>query len=364
MRIFIPDMAAFFSWMDQSGYRYVVLRNAPAFLNGYPAPGSKDDVDMLVDDAALAPIRARYGRYRKRQGVKCDVYDVSGTAEGAYTGQAYYPRPLAEWMLGEREMFHDRFYVARPRPYLFGLMYHISYQKAERSKIDRRDESLSLDSKYVPELRDLMARAGVSIPLTLAAFDAALRAEGLGPTYRQLEGILANDFSRGIKGRHLAEVCDVPAGEMNLFVIREVVARRGLVEDVSRRIHEAYVVLAEKDISWLTHLRTGKQMRGGKWRRGGRPVKAMVVFDPEPVATTDEDRAVHPFVFNARQFMKRDLRAWFAETTGLDPWHNPLHSTDNEAEALGHLALYFTPEEREAIYARLDVLRTPAAGEA
>jgi len=360
MRIFVPDMAELFAWLESSGWRYVVLRNAPAFVSGYPAPGSKDDVDMLVEDAALAPIKEKYGRVRRRQGVKCDFYDVSGTGDGTYCGEAYYPRPLAEPMLGERERFADRFFVAQPKGYLYGLIYHIAYQKAERSKIDRTDPAKSGGSKYVPELTDLMARSGIALPLTLTAFDDELHRVGLQPTYRQLAAILVNDFSRNVKSRFLAEVADRPAGEMNLFVIRQIAAKKGLVEAMAARIAEHYEILAQADIPWLTRLKTAKGMRGGKWRRGGHPVRAMVVYDPAPIPTSEAERKVHPYVFNGRQFMKRGLRDWFAETTGLDTWHNPLHSTDNEAEAMGHLNLFFTPEERQAIYDRLAEIRAEA----
>jgi hypothetical protein len=59
--------------------------------------------------------------------------------------------------------------------------------------------------------------------------------------------------------------------------------------------------------------------------------------------------------------MKRDLRDWFAKATGLHTKHNPLHSTDNEAEAIGHLALFFTPEQRADLYERIQALRKPGA---
>jgi hypothetical protein len=360
MRIFVPDMAELFAWLESSGWAYVVLRNAPAFASGYPAPGSKDDVDMLVEDAALAPIKARYGKVRRRQGVKCDFYDVSGTGEGTYCGEAYYPRPLAELMLAERERYADRFFVAQPKGYLQGLMYHIAYQKAERSKIDIDDPEKSGDSKYVPELLDLMKRSGLTVPLTLSAFDDALQRAGMAPTYRQLAAILVNDFKRDVKSPFLARVADRPTGEMNLFVVREIAAKKGLVEAMAERIGAHYELIARTDIPWLTRMKTSKRMRGGKWRRGGHPVLAMVVYDPAPIPTTAEERKVHPLVFNGRQFMKRGLRDWFSQTTGLDPWHNPLHSTDNEAEAMGHLPLFFSPTECEAIYDRLARIR--AAG--
>ena len=98
-------------------------------------------------------------------------------------------------------------------------------------------------------------------------------------------------------------------------------------------------------------------MRGGKWKRGGKPQLAVVVFDPNPVVATESERQVHPFVFNARQFIKREWREWFTAETGARPQDNPIHSTDNEAEAVGHLPLFFDATEQQHILGQLAVSR-------
>jgi hypothetical protein len=357
MRIFIPDMDEFHAWMDQSGRRYVVLRNGDAFLAGWPPRGGKDDVDMLVEDGVLPAVGARYGRFSKHQGVKCDLYDVGGSPAGAYQGLPYYPEALADMLLDSRQRFHGRFYTAGARAWLLGLIFHIAYHKAERSKIDRLDPAASEGSKYVGELRRLMAESGEAFDLTLTAFHQRLKRDGLDVPYRQLAAILVNDFSRHVKSRFLAEVANEPAGEMNLFVIRRIAHGRGQAQALVDRLAAEYEIVARADIPWLTRLRTNKRIRGGKWRRGGPPVLALVVFDPAPQPAEGDEAKAHPFVFNGRQFIKRGLRDWFSGVTGLNPWHNPLHSTDNEAEALGHLPLYFSPAECEAIYQRLEARR-------
>ncbi|MDO9338398.1 MAG: hypothetical protein Q7T61_18550 [Caulobacter sp.] len=361
MRLYAPDMDEFLGWMDSQGIRYVVLRNAPAFLQGWPVLGGKDDVDMLVDDGALERIGARYGRYSKMQGVKCDLYDRSGSARGAYQGLAYYPPALADLLLDNRERLEGRFWIPQPKAYLLGLIFHIAYHKAERSKIDRLDPAASEGSKYVAELRDLMARAGEAFPLTLTAFHERLKAEAMAVPYRQLAAILINDFQRHVKSRFLAEVANEPAGEMNLFVIRRVASARGQAKMLLDAIAGEYEILVDKAIPWLTRLKTNRKIRGGKWARGGPPVHAVIVFDRNPITATGDEARPHPFVFNGRQFMKKGLRDRFSKLTGLHTRHNPLHSTDNEAEALGHLNLYFTPEEREALYQRLETIRAEMA---
>src|SRR5690606_24225707 len=145
---------------------------------------------------------------------------------------------------------------------------------------------------------------------------------------------------------------DLP-GEMNLFVIRQVALRNNLQQEIIRALRDHYRILLVKDIPFLTRQMRSKGMRGGKWRRGGKPCIAVVVFDPHPAPTTAEDRKVHPFVFNSRQFMKRELREWFTRVTGEKASQNPIHSTDNEAEAAGHFPLFFSAHEQEDIFDRL-----------
>ena len=79
MRLYAPDMDEFLGWMDSEGIRYAVLRNAPAFVNSWPARGGKDDVDMLVDDGALD----RIGVYAVRHGLGRVVILTSNGSFGA-----------------------------------------------------------------------------------------------------------------------------------------------------------------------------------------------------------------------------------------------------------------------------------------
>jgi hypothetical protein len=103
----------------------------------------------------------------------------------------------------------------------------------------------------------------------------------------------------------------------------------------------------------LIRRKMAKNMRGGKWRRSGKPFIVVVVFDHEPQATSHEDREVHPFVFNSKQFFKRAYRGKFTQSTTAGAKENPLHSTDNEAEAIAHLPLFFTDKEQEQIFEKL-----------
>lgn len=358
MRIFVPDLTEFFTWLEKEGHTYVVLRGFLDFDKGYPRPGTKQDVDLLVEDAANEPIRKRYGRYKRKQGVICDVYGVTSKAHGRYVERPYYPKALAEYTLAGRRKWKNMFYVPAARAHLLSLIYHLAYQKKqERSGIDISDPALSAGSKYCREIDHLTAETGIALPCTLSAFHALLKKEGYAIPYEHLVSTLQDQFHHEYKDLFLAQVCAGEKGELNMYVIRKVSVDQKTHADLINALRKHYTVLAVKDIPLMTRVMKSRKMRGGKWRRGGQPCIAVIVFDPHPIPRSGDDGKNHPFVFNARQFIKTEIREWFTKTTGLHPKENPIHSTDNEAEAVGHLPLFFSRHEQDDIFHRLADLR-------
>lgn len=357
MRLYIPDMDDFFSWMDLENYQYVVLRGFFDYLNGYPAFGSKEDIDLLVEDAALNEIRERYRRVRKRNGVKCDVYSVSGKNDGDFLGKHYYPVKLATFILDGRVRWNDKFYVPGAEGHLYSLIFHIAYQKAELSKIGFNDTASSAGSKYIFELDEICKSITFTVEYTLLSFHQLLQSKGYAVEYEVLVSYLQNDFSRGRKSYFLAWVMNELPGELNMYVIRKVAVKKQKQDEFVEKLKEHYRVMLVKDIPYFKRLFQSKHMRGGKWKRGGKPYIAVIVFDDAPVESTKEERETHPFVFNAKQFIKPALREWFAKETGVRLKENPIHSTDNEAEAVGHFPLFLSASEQESIFSRLEKFR-------
>ncbi len=356
MRVYIPDMTEFFSWMDRAGLQYVVLRSFEGYDKGYPAHGAKEDIDLLVEDIALPQIGLRYHKVGKKQGVKCDFYNISGADHGGYLGHSYYPKALAEMALETRRLWKDKFYVPGAMAHLLTLLYHIVYHKAEVSKLEIYEER---ESKYKSAVDNLTRELGIELPHTLWDFHTYLKKNNADIPYDVLITYMQNDFVRRKKGVQML-YCLLGAeqkGELNLFVIRSSAVETGTHEHLIRFLREHYQTIVVKDIPLMARLTQSGKMRGGKWRRGGRPAVAVVVFDPKPTPTTAEDRKIHPFVFNSRQFVKRGWRDWFTEKTGLKASTNPIHSTDNEAEAIAHLPLFFSTHEQEDILIRLADLR-------
>lgn len=356
MRVYIPDMTEFFRWMDSVGLQYVVLRGFSGFDKGYPAHGAKEGVDILVEDLALPQIGLRYYKIGKKHGVKCDVYNVTGEHHGGYLGHAYYPRTLAEEILSTRRLWNENFYVPSARPHLLSLIYHIAYRKAESAGLALYEPK---ESKYKEELDTLTAELGIELPHTLLDFHEYLKKSNCVLPFATLVDYVQNDFARHYKhvGLFYSMLMAENKGEMNLFVIRNVALETGTHAELIRFLRAHYQIILVKDIPFADQVLRAGKMRGGKWKRGGKPVIAVLVYDPSPKPTTEEERKVHPFVLNARQFVKRAWRDWFTEKTGQKASANPIHSTDNEAEAIAHLPLFFSAHEQEDILDRLAKLR-------
>lgn len=359
MRLYIPDMTEFFAFCDLEGFRYAVLRDFEGYAHGFPKAGGKQDVDLLVEDALLPLMRERYGRISKRRGVKCDVYSVSGADDGGYFGYPYYPPSFARDILDKRVWWKDLFYVPTPEHHLLALMYHLAYQKAENSGLHMDNPEAARGTKYYDELESLTKTLGIAMPYTLMEFHTRLKAAGLVVPYDVLAAYLKNEFARHRKSMFLGRLCDeMKKGELNLFVIRKTAVKKKQQDAMMEAIRAAgYDVLAVKDIPWRQHVTKSRKMRGGKWRRGGRPMIAVVVFDRAPVLSNAEDRKTHPHVFNKRQYFKQVLRVKFTGETGADPKSNPIHSTDNEAEAIGHFPMFFTDAEQRDIFAKAEKIR-------
>lgn len=350
-------MDEFFAWMDREGFPCVVLRNAEEFVHGYPKPGSKKDVDCLIADASVKPIQARYGGIARRAGVKCDFYSVNPGLGADYLHHAYFPPALAHSVLQHRSRHPRGFFVPSPRDAFDTLAFHIAYHKAETSGFDYSDPAPARATKYFAELERLRSTLGLECEFNLSGLHQYLSGRGYAPEFGRLAAYVQNDFAHHRKGRFFAELFNVGPGELNLFVIRSAAVRHGAHLSITRWLRRHYRLVLLKRISFFGRAILSRRMRGNKWRRGGKPWIALCVFDPAPIATTAAERAVHPLVFNSKQFLKREIREWFVANHRVRPSINPIHSTDNEAEAIGHFPLFFTPDEQRRIFTRLARLR-------
>jgi len=365
MRVYLRKPQAFFSWLDENHFQYAVLRG---YRNMGEAPkrGGKDDLDILVEDRAVGPVLAHARRVPKALGLKCDIYSAGANRGADFAGCAYFPEALARSILQNRVRWENAFYIPSDRDLYDSLLFHLAYQKAEASKADAFDPAAFRNYKRYEFVKALALRLGQPYDLSLFDMHRLLVARGYGIDLPRAARYLQNQFKHRLKSPFYAMLFAVDQpGELNLFVLRAKAVRRGFRQTMLDEIAKQYRVLAAKDIPWFTRLTQAKHMRGNKWRWGGWPVVAVAVFDPAPQWRSRAQRETeHPLVFNSRQFFKRDLRDRIVRDGRLYHKDNALHSTDNEAEAVGHLDLFFAPEEEQALYARVAELRAELRGAA
>lgn len=353
MSLYARSTIELFHWLNAEDARYVVLRDTHRL--GVQERAVPDDVDLLIEDEAIPDLREKFAPARR--GVKIDVYGVRGQHGSDYHRFSHLPEALAAGILDRRQLVDDDYYEPAPADQLNGLLYHLLYHKNLQSGIDWSDPQRSARSPHAAELSRLMNESGIELELTQQALHAHLQSQGLAVTEERLIAYIQNDFHHGRKSFFHAWLQNQHPGELNLFVIRGIAIKHHRTDDLLRMLEERFRILKTKSIPWKVRFVMRKRMRGGKWRRGGRPHVAVVVFDPRPTPTTEEDRSVHPFVFNRNQFAKLEWRDWFVANTTARDKDNPIHSTDNEAEAFGHLPLFFDETEQQEIYHALLRLR-------
>jgi len=362
LSIRIASPRALFDWLNERDAPYAVLRAADPPAVGSEPGAAGDDIDLLLGDEFVGAVAEKFHVGRFHSGVKCDLYGVLGHAGSAYLGYPHLPPILAERILAHRRLRRGGYFAPSPREELLALLYHIVYHKNLQSGIHWRDPAASSASPYRPMLEALLSELGESMPFTHERFHAYLVEHGFGIEHGPLIAYTQHDFRHGRKAFFHARLHDAFPGEMNLYVIRRIAVAMGREADLIRSLEAQFRIVQTKEVALRTRLRARSRMRGGKWRRGGLPCIAVVVFDETPVPATEAEKAVHPFVFNRNQFIKQDLREWFIATTGARARDNPIHSTDNEAEAIGHLPLFFSEREQAEILERVRSLRQARAG--
>lgn len=340
MRIYIPDPAEFFGFLERAGLEYVALTG--------PDTGA---VMILAEDLAMAQIGLRYHAYRAGQGVLCDVYSVTGDDYGDYLGHSFYPEALAHRLLDGRRPSGagtalPDMYVPAPRAHLLALAYHLAYRLGEESGLALAEHR---ETSHAAQLDALARDAGIDLPHTLLDFHEFLKKEGAEIPYDVLVSYIQQDGASPFRSLLAAG----QKGEMTLFLLRAAAVRTGAASALISLMRHQYKTIVVKDIPLLDQLRHAR-------RFGGRPAVAVVAYDPQPIPATEDSRAENPDVFNQRRFITRDWRDAFIENTGAPAHIDPVWAADNEALAITTLPLFFSRHEQQDIFHRLAILREDA----
>lgn len=337
--------AAVYTRLDAEAWTYVAI-----------CRGDRE-LDVLVNDQHIGRARRLLGGRRSRGAVAVHLFGVEGEHGGDYLGFSCLPGELARRALSSRVAMPGGGYRPGANDLVLCLAYRLTYHFNQQSGIHWRDAGDNVKTPMNDALRQAMSAAGIELPLNHCALHNHLVKHGFGVTTERLIAYIREDFRCGRKVFFHAWLLNQLPGEMNLFVVRAIAIDKHKQEAMLERLRELYEIVAVKRVAWPRRIRAGRRMRGGRWDRGGKPCIAVVVFDARPRPTSEDQRRVHAFVFNAKQLIKQDWRTWFINETDADERANPIHSTDNEAEALAHLPLFFSAGEERGILRRLDELR-------
>jgi hypothetical protein len=353
-RRYIPHalgIEGFLRRVDTGGVRHAVLR----WFEHLPQLPADEDIDLLVDDAALESVHAVLEAGPGIQPI--DVYSVTGLPGGDYRAMPYYPPYLAEQLLDRAIRHRHLCHVPAPREHFLSLAYHVLYHKGANSglpsdvRTQRRSRS---DHNYSSVLGRLAKELEIDVPVTLEDLDAYLDSQGWRPPHDMLVRLARhNRWVRSLL--HRPETGPAADDRLAVFLVREAALRRGGIERAEKLIQSyGFDIVVTQMIERDTSSHVARSIRGGNWGRGpwpisgGPPVAAIVAYDPAPIPLTRRQRRRFPFVANARLLCKEQLRDAFNDGVPADQHCNAVHSSDNGREATDYLRIIM-PEAIESL---------------
>ncbi|WP_214402284.1 hypothetical protein [Pseudonocardia lacus] len=332
----------FFARLAANDVEHAVLR----WFDGLPAVEPDEDVDILVADEDLPFVHTLLvDQPAGLSSQKFDVYSVSGLPGSDFREIPYYPPSFARELLATAVPRPGGHRVPDPLHHFRSLAYHAVYHKGYASGLAAEpgapgDPALS-DHDYAAVLAGLAADLGLDVAPDLASLDEHLHEHGLRPPLDALERLRpGNPWIRDRFFSAPPEIDEVWSG-LAVFVVRDRAADRTaeIVEQLDRQGFEVLdtVVLdpEQRDLA-------GRGLRGGNWERGpfplsgGAPAAFVIAYDVAPRL-----RPGDPW-WGANQRIpaaKADVRTHLLATVGEERRYNPLHSSDNPAQAVDYLAV-------------------------
>jgi hypothetical protein len=350
--------------LEEQGIRYAVLR----WFESLPHLEPGEDLDVLVADEDVEEFRNVL--HEEPGTLPVDVYSESGLNGSDYQGAAYYPPRLAAGILdGAQRHAPSGLLVPGLDDHLLSLAYHAGYHKGLASGLPSellRSRQPEPEHDYEAELARLALASGSTLTATLEGVDAFLNSRGWRPPKDTLRRLSASNewirryfFAEGESEREASQVA--------VFLVRErTLTRVGLDDVLGVLDHYGFEVVKTVDLHGEARSRCALNTRGGNWSRGpfaengGEPVVAVVTLHHAPQVVSAALLKQYPSLSNAEIFFaKRAIRDLVTAHT-LDERHfNPVHSSDNEAEAWEYVEAAM-PDAVEEVRAEVERRRLAA----
>ena len=334
----------FFELLNERELNYVILR----WFDELPFLDLDEDVDLLISDDHIEKVR---DLLNERVGIlPFDIYSVGGLPGSNFKNIAYYPPYIAETILDQRELWNTKYFVPSKRHHFLSLMYHAVYHKGEKSGIPAKSggvvKKIPQDHDYPGILQQLASETGMALEeISLESFHHLLEEEGWAPstdTIRKLIGVSGNWLESVIKSSEHNFDKD---GELMVFVVREWAEERQLTPKVIDWFERNGLCLIRAITLDEEQKRNAAQsMRGGNWGQGpwavsgGKPSTLLIMYDYHPKPLTAKMKKKYPHVSNEHYLLKEQLRSEINFSLSKEERANPLHSADDEIEALDYIS--------------------------
>lgn len=334
----------FFELLNERAIEYVVLR----WFDELPFLDLDEDVDLLISDRHIERVRELLN---EKVGIlPFDIYSAGGLPGSNFHNIAYYPPYIAETILDQREWWNGRYAVPSKRHYFLSLMYHAVYHKGEKSGIPAQSggivKDFPQDHDYPGTLKRLAAETGAQLEeANLQYFHDFLEEEGWAPstdTIRKLIGVSGHWLQSTIKSSEHNFEKD---GELMVFVVREWADERQLTDKIIDWFERNGLCLIRSvKLNEEQKRNAAQSMRGGNWGQGpwpvsgGKPAALLIMYDYHPKPLNAKMKKKYPHVSNEHYLLKEQLRSEINFSLSKEERANPLHSADDEIEALDYIA--------------------------
>ncbi|MBF6632446.1 MAG: hypothetical protein ITG06_00065 [Planococcus sp. (in: Bacteria)] len=334
----------FFDLLNERKLDYVILR----WFDELPFLDLDEDVDLLISDTHIEKVR---DLLNEKVGIlPFDIYSAGGLPGSNFNNIAYYPPYIAETILDQKELWNSKYFIPSKRHYFLSLMYHAVYHKGEKSGIPAKAggvvKKIPQDHDYPGVLQDLAVQTDDRLEeISLEYFHHFLEEEGWAPstdTIRKLIGVSGSWLESTIKSNEHNFEKD---GELMVFVVREWAEERQLTHKIIDWFERNGLCLIRAVKLDEEQKRNASQsMRGGNWGQGpwpvsgGKPSTLLVMYDYHPKPLSAKMKKKYPHVSNEHYLLKEQLRSEINFSLSKDERANPLHSADDEIEALDYIS--------------------------
>lgn len=334
----------FFDALAERGVQYAVLR----WFEPLPYIDPGEDLDLLVADAGIGKLQDLFVPWRTK--LACDVYSVSGLPGSEFRKMAYMPPHLSAGVLERAVLLRGRYRVPCTEDHFRSLAYHALYHKGVASGLPSATPGAAAAAKkpdhdYAAVLGALARELGVAVDLTLEALDDHLAAVGWRPPQDMLARLaLRNDWLRGRLSAH-APMIDPSLRGVAVFVLRQQALARPAAGRIAALLQaRGFTLLLDDTLGAEHQAESARRLRGGNWGpgpyavAGGPPARALVVWDGAPQRVPRQQRERYPLLDNGRVLAaKLAIRDALIEELPKRERFNPLHSSDNDAQAWEYL---------------------------